>query len=72
MENSKDQKAAAEPPLDCRVGHDSPRVEALILDVIAKNPGRSAYAQAQYYEDVHQYLAPLARELEREMRIRIV
>jgi hypothetical protein len=29
-------------------------------------PGVSAAAQARYYEEVHQELAPLARELERE------
>lgn len=42
------------------------RVEALIDRVMAEHPGLGVTAQARYYEDVHQHLAPLARELERE------
>lgn len=60
------EKAAAEPPLDCQVGHGTPRVEALIDRVMAQYKGISPASQAKYYEEVHQHLAPLARELERE------
>lgn len=66
MNDSKDHKAAAEPLLDCQVGHDTPRVEALIDRVMAMHPRHTAYGQARYYEEVHQHLAPLARDLERE------
>lgn len=47
---------------------DTPRVEAVIDKVMAEHPGRgfTATAMAMYYEAVHQELAPLARELERE------
>ena len=45
---------------------DTPRVDALIAKVMAEHPGVSRTAQAEYYEEVHQHLAPLARELERE------
>ena len=44
----------------------SPRVDALIERVMEQHPGVSASAQARYYEEVHQELAPLARDLERE------
>lgn len=40
------------------------RVDALIERVMAQFPGVSAYAQARFYEEVHQELAPLAREIE--------
>lgn len=66
MENSKDHKAAAEPQLDGRVGLDAPQVEALIDEAMAKNPRHTARGQARYYEEIHQHLAPLARDLERE------
>ena len=45
---------------------DTPRVDALIAKVTEAHPGISRTAQAEYYEEVHQHLAPLARELERE------
>lgn len=45
---------------------DTPRVDALIAKVMAEHPGVSRTAQAEYYEEVHQHLAPLARDLERE------
>lgn len=45
---------------------DTPRVDALIAKVMAEHPGVSRTAQAEYYEEVHQHLAPLARGLERE------
>lgn len=45
----------------------TPRVEAVIDDVMAKHPRISPASQAEYYEEVHQHLAPLARELEREV-----
>ena len=66
MNDSKDHKAAAEPPLDCNVGHDTPRVDALIAKVMADFPAHTAHAEARYYDEVHQHLAPLARALERE------
>jgi hypothetical protein len=44
----------------------APRVEEVICRVMKRFPGTSKMAQAQYYEEVHQELAPLARELERE------
>jgi hypothetical protein len=44
----------------------APRVEACIDAVMKEFPGTSAAAQARYFEAVHQELAPLARELERE------
>ncbi|AJW99614.1 gp38 domain protein [Burkholderia gladioli] len=44
----------------------SPRVDELITGVMKRFPGVSASAQARYYEEVHQHLAPLARELEAE------
>ena len=40
------------------------RVDALIDRVMKQFPGVSALAQARYYEEVHQELAPLAREIE--------
>src|SRR5574340_648124 len=45
---------------------DTPRVDALIAKVTEAHTGISRTAQAEYYEEVHQHLAPLARELERE------
>jgi hypothetical protein len=51
-------------PVDQR---DTPRVEACIDAAMARNPGRSKIDQARYFEDVHQDLAPLARQLEREL-----
>ncbi|AJX00898.1 hypothetical protein BM43_3025 [Burkholderia gladioli] len=50
----------------------SPRVDKLITDVMKRFPGESRAAQARYYEEVHQHLAPLARELEAEVaRLRV-
>lgn len=43
------------------------RVDTLIQRVMARHPGTSASQDAKYYEDVHQELAPLARELELEV-----
>jgi hypothetical protein len=45
---------------------EATRVEALIAEVMAKYKGCGTLAQARYFEAVHQELAPLARELERE------
>jgi len=42
------------------------RVDTLIERVMAKRKGTSALAQARYYEEVHQELAPLARDIERQ------
>ena len=46
----------------------APLVEACIHRVMKKYPGQSPAALARYFEAVHQELAPLARELERENR----
>lgn len=46
----------------------APLVEACIQWVMKKYPGYSPSSQARYFEAVHQELAPLARELERENR----
>lgn len=43
-----------------------PRVEFCIQQVMDQHPCTSPRALATYYEAVHQELAPLARELERE------
>lgn len=51
--------------------NDTPRVEAVIDKVMAEHPGLGVSAQAKYYEEVHQHLAPLARDLEREVRVEI-
>lgn len=40
------------------------RVDSLIGHVMAKHLGESKKAQADYFEEVHQELAPLARALE--------
>ena len=64
MTDSNDHKAASEPHLDCFVGRDTPRVDALIAGVMEQFP--RLHEQGRYYEEVHQRLAPLARDLERE------
>src|ERR1700712_5427214 len=46
---------------------DTPRVEAVIQKAMGKHPPMGMAATAAYYEAVHQELAPLARELEREL-----
>jgi hypothetical protein len=52
----------------------SPRTDALIDEVMARHPtdhlanSSIKRALARYYEDVHQELAPLCRELEAENR----
>lgn len=46
----------------------APRVEAVIAETMKRFPGESKAALARYFEAVHQELAPLARELERENR----
>lgn len=48
---------------------DTPRVEAVIDKVMVEHPGLGDDARAKYYEEVHQHLAPLARDLERELRV---
>ncbi|MGD1323553.1 hypothetical protein ACNHE5_01095 [Pandoraea pnomenusa] len=48
------------------LGADTPRVEACIAQFMRRYPGQSPAAMARYFEAVHQELAPLARELERE------
>ena len=45
----------------------APRVEAVIAACMARHRGVGKAAQAAFFEDVHQDLAPLARELEREL-----
>lgn len=45
----------------------TPRVEACIDAVMARFTGESKAALARYYEEVHQHLAPLARNLELEL-----
>ncbi|WP_213308291.1 hypothetical protein [Paraburkholderia sacchari] len=47
----------------------TPRVEAVIDAMCARFPGASKASQNRYFEAVHQELAPLARELERENRL---
>lgn len=46
---------------------DTPKTDALIHRVMRQYPGVSASAQAKYYEEVHQEIAPLCRRLEREV-----
>jgi hypothetical protein len=45
----------------------APRVEACIEAVIERYPGVSSRARLDYFEAVHQELAPLARKLEVEL-----
>lgn len=47
---------------------DTPRVDSLIDEVMAKHASFAPHVQAAYYEAVHQALAPLARELERRVK----
>lgn len=47
---------------------ESPRVEEVIRKMMKRFPGIGKASQARYYEEVHQELAPLARQLERELR----
>ena len=47
----------------------TPRVEAVISEAMKKHPGESPKALATYFEAVHQELAPLARDLERENEV---
>lgn len=47
---------------------DTPRVDALIERMMKRYPGVSTSAQARYFEAVHQELAPLARNMEREIQ----
>lgn len=46
---------------------DTPITEALIAKVMAQYPGVSKMAEARYYEEVHQELAPLARAFEKRI-----
>jgi len=45
---------------------NTPRVEECIGAVMARHHGTSERALGKYFEEVHQVLAPLARDLERE------
>ena len=45
---------------------NTPRVEECIGAIMARHPGTSERALCKYFEEVHQVLAPLARDLERE------
>lgn len=45
----------------------APRVEACIHAVMQRYPKLCGRTDSRYYEAVHQELAPLARELEREV-----
>lgn len=47
----------------------TPRVEAVINSVMERFPGMGPAAQLRYFEAVHQHLAPLARDLERESTV---
>lgn len=46
--------------------HKQERVEECIQRVMSEHPGESSTALAQYFEAVHQELAPLAREIEQQ------
>ena len=46
---------------------NTPRVEECICAVMARHTGSSEKALGKYFEEVHQHLAPLARDLEREI-----
>jgi hypothetical protein len=46
----------------------TPRVEACIESVMRRFPGSSPSSQARYFEEVHQHLGPLARQLEIELQ----
>ena len=46
---------------------NTPRVEECIGAVMARHHGTSERALGKYFEEVHQVLAPLARDLEREI-----
>lgn len=51
------------------VAAHAPRVEACIQDAMAKYAGGSPKRDLTYYQNVHQDLAPLARELENALSI---
>ncbi|WP_321967066.1 hypothetical protein [Burkholderia cepacia] len=59
-------KATGSCPDDSSSNCQTPRVETLIDRYQAQFPGTSKAALSRYFEEVHQGLAPLARELERE------
>lgn len=44
----------------------TPRVDGLLASAMKRYAGTGAKAIARYFEEVHQELAPLARELEAE------
>lgn len=46
---------------------DTPITDKLIHGVMRQYPGTSTSAQAKYYEEVHQELAPLCRDFERQL-----
>jgi len=48
---------------------ETPITDGLIRRVMKEHPGVSARAQADYYEAVHQELAPLARDFEKQITV---
>lgn len=57
---------------DCHAhapSNDTPTVDGLIARVMGEHPELNSASRANYYEAVHQELAPLARALEREVRM---
>lgn len=67
-----DRPDAADRGSECNDGigiasSGAPRVEACIEAVMTKHPTIGGRADMRYFEAVHQELAPLARELEREV-----
>lgn len=48
---------------------ETPRVDEVIEACTAKCPGETPRALAAYFEDVHQVIAPLARQMEREVAV---
>lgn len=64
-----DLMPAIRQPTDSATPCNTPHVEAVIDAVMERYPGMGPSAQLRYYEAVHQELAPLARDLERESAI---
>jgi len=52
---------------ELRYKSETPRVDALIQRYKEKHPSITTKGHADYYEDMHQGLAPLARKLEKEL-----
>lgn len=61
---TKDNTPAAEPSLLDAF----PRTTRCIEAVMREHPGETPKALARYYEAVHQEIAPLARQMEREVQ----